>query len=101
MEICHSSQILDKYLFAKFGDHISYRNEILILISILTWILENAEPNALTRHIAIAILLKSETPIHNSEVPDTADRKTIRRGRRRRTTKAIAKPYEFDANALM
>ena len=54
--------------------------------------LEKAGLTASIRHIAI--LLKSEIPIYNSEVPDTAGRKT-----RRRRTHAIAKRYALYANA--
>ena len=45
----------------------------------------------------MAIFLKSGIPINNSEVPDTAGRKTRKR-RRRRRTQEIAKPYEFHVN---
>ena len=48
-------------------------------------ILEKAKLTASVRHIAI--FLKSELPIYNSEVPDTTYRKT------RRRTLAIAKLF--------
>ena len=54
---------------------------------------EKAELTTSIRHIAI--FLKSGTPIYNSEVPDTASRKTRRR---RRRAQAIAKCYTFHAN---
>ena len=53
---------------------------------------EKAELTTSIRHIAI--FLKSGIPIYNSEVPDTASRKT----RRRRRAQAIAKRYTFHAN---
>ena len=56
-----------------------------IFISILTWIsiltLEKAEITASIRHIAR--LLKTGVPIYNSDVPDTAGRKTRKKRRRR------------------
>ena len=54
-------------------------------------ILEKAKLTASVRHIAI--FLKSELPIYNSEVPDTTYRKT------RRRTLAIAKLFASHANA--
>ena len=56
--------------------------------------LEKAEITALISHIAT--ILKSGIPIYNSEVPNTSGRKT-----RRRTTQAMAKRYEFHANAII
>ena len=56
--------------------------------------LEKAELTALIRHIAI--YFKSGIPLYNSEVLDTAGRKT----RRRRRTQAIAKRYAFHTNAI-
>ena len=41
--------------------------------------------------------LKLEIPTYNSEVPDTAGRKT----RRRRRAKAAGKHFAFDANAKL
>ena len=79
------------YLLDKFGDHWSYRNgDINSYINSYTDIFEKDELTALIRHIAI--FAKSGTPIYNSDVPDTAGRKTKR-------TQAIAKPYAFHANA--
>ena len=74
------------YLFAKFGYHRSSYKDIL-------------EKGELTASIGyIAIFLKSEIPIYNSELLDTADRKTRRR--KRRGTQAIPKRYAFHAKAI-
>ena len=56
--------------------------------------LEKAELTASIRHIAR--FLKSEIQIYNSEVPDTADRKT--RGRK---TQEIAKRFAFHRNEII
>ena len=53
--------------------------------------LEQDELTALNRHIERF----PKSPIYNSEVTDTAGRKT-----RRRRTQAIAKRYAFHANAM-
>ena len=57
--------------------------------------LEKAELTALMCHVAR--FLKRGIPIHNSEVPDTAGRKTRKR---RRRTEAIAKRFAFHANPI-
>ena len=69
--------------------------EISILISSLTWI-PLKKLTASIHHVGR--FLKLGLPIYNSEVPDTAGRKTIRRKRRR--TLAIAKRYAFHADAI-
>ena len=56
--------------------------------------LKKAELTASIRHIAR--FSKSRIPLYNSEIPDTAGRKT----RRRRRTQAIAKRSAFYANAI-
>ena len=56
--------------------------------------LENTELTTAIRHIGR--FLKSGILIYNSEVPDTAGRKT----RRRRRTQAIEKRFAFHANAI-
>ena len=58
--------------------------------------LEKTELITSIRHIVK--YLKSGKPIYNSIGPDTASRKTRSR-RRKRGTQAIAKRYEFHANA--
>ena len=58
--------------------------EISVPILVLTWIVSK-KLNSPPRHIAR--FLKSGIPIYNSEVPDTADRKTRRK---RKRTQAIA-----------
>ena len=84
------------YLLAKFVDHRSYRNgDINSYINSYTTIQEKTEFIASICHIAI--FLKSGMPIHNSEVPDMAGRKTRRR---RSRSQAIAKRYAFHVNAI-
>ena len=80
-------------LLATFNGHRSYRNgDISSCINSYTNILEKAE---LTTSIHnTARFLKSGIPIYNSEVPDTAGRKTTRR-----ITQAIEKRLVFHANA--
>ena len=78
------------YLIAKFGGHRSDRN---VDINSYMDTLEKAELTASIRHIARFV--KSGIPIYNSEVPDTADRKT-----RRRRTRAVAKRFAFHTNAI-
>ena len=87
------------YLLAKFGDHRSYRSrDISSYTNSYIDTLEKAELATSIRHIAI--FLKSGILIFNSEVPDTAGRKTRRRRRkRRRRTQVIAKHYALHANA--
>ena len=77
------------YLYAKFGDHRSYRNgHINSFINSYIDTLEKAELTALIHHIGR--FLKSGIPIYNSAVLDTAGRKTRRRrGRRRRTWQSV------------
>ena len=65
----HLSQILQMYLLAKFGGHRSYRNVNSYVNSYMDT-LENPALITTIRHIAR--FLKSEIPIYNSEVPDTA-----------------------------
>ena len=73
------------YLLAKFGGHRSYRHgDINYDISSYLDTLEKDELTVSIRHIVT--FLKSGIPIYNSEVPDTAGRKTAR-GRKQ----AIAK----------
>ena len=80
------------YLIAKFGGHRSYRNGgINSDINSYMDTLEKAELTSSNRHIAR--FLKSGTPIYNSEVLDTAGRKTTTR-----RTQAIAKRFAFQAN---
>ena len=67
--------------------------KISIFISILTWI-PWKKLNTPPRSAILRDFLKSGTPLYNSEVPDTAGRKT-----RRRRTQAIAKRFAFYANA--
>ena len=55
--------------------------------------LENAELTPSINHIAR--FLKSGIPIYNSEVPDTAGKKTTRR-----RTKTIENRFAFHANAI-
>ena len=82
------------YLLTKFVDHRSYRNrDVKSYINSYMGTLQKVELTALIRYIII--FLKSGIPIYNSEVQDTASRKT----RRRRRTQAIAKHYVFHANA--
>ena len=69
--------------------------EISILISILTWI-PWKKLNSPLRSAILQDFLKSGIPIYNSEVPDTAGRKT----RRRRITQAIAKRFAIHVNAV-
>ena len=83
------------YLLAKFGGQSSYRNgDINSYIIFYIDTLEKAELTASIRHIVI--LLKSGIPIYNSEVPDTAGRKTTRR-----RTQAIVKRFSIYANAII
>ena len=88
------------YLLAKFGDRRSYRNgDINSYINSDMDSLEKAGFMAPIHHTGR--LLKSEIPIYNSKVLDTASRKTRRRRRRRRRrrgTQAIAKCHAFHAN---
>ena len=79
------------YLPAKFGSHRSHGNGDK---NYDMYTLEKAELTASIRDIER--FLESGLPIYNSEVPDTAGRKT----RRRRRTHAIAKLYAFHANAI-
>ena len=58
--------------------------------------LENTELTALIRHIAI--FLKSEIPIYNSEVPDTAGKK--REEEVVEEENGIARRNAFHANAI-
>ena len=70
------------YLLTKFGDHKSYRNgDINSYINSYMDTLEKVELTASIRHIAI--FLKSEIPIYNSEVP--TGRKIRRRRKKKRT----------------
>ena len=57
----------------------------------------NAELTASARYFER--FSKSRMPIYNSEVPDTAGRKTRRRRRTTTRTKSIAKRCAFYANA--
>ena len=83
------------YLLAKFGDHKSYRNgDINSYIKSYMDTLGNAEFTTSIRRIAR--FLKTGIPIYDSEVPDTAGRKT----RKRRRKHAIAKRLPFRANAV-
>ena len=85
------------YLFAKFGGHTSYRNEIIN--SYINSYMDTLEKTELTASILrIAIFSKPGIPIYNSEVSDTADRNTRRRKRRR--TQTTAERYAFHANAI-
>ena len=86
------------YLIAKFDDHRSNRNgDKNSFINSYMGTLEKAEVTTSIHHIGR--FLKSGIPSYNSEVPDTASRKTKRR-RRRRRTQTIAKCYTFHANAI-
>ena len=81
----------------KIGDHRSYRNgDINSYINSCMDTSEKTKVTTSTRHIAI--VLKSGTPICNSEVLDTAGRK-MRKRRRRRRTQVIPNRYPFYANA--
>ena len=83
------------YLLTKFGGDRSYRNgDINSYINSYTDTLEKAELSELIHYIAR--FLKSGKPIYNSEVPDTAGRKTTSR----RKTQAIAKRFAFLANTM-
>ena len=74
------------YLLAKFGDYRSFsKGDINSYTSSYIDTLEEAELTSSI--IQIARFLKSEIPIFNSEVPDTAGSKT----RRRRRTQVITK----------
>ena len=85
------------FLLAKFVGHRSYRNgEISFYISSYMDTLEKAELTASIRHIAR--FLKSEIQIYNSEVPDTADRKT--RGRKTGNCKAFCVSQKRNYNRL-
>ena len=85
------------YLIAKFGDQRSHRNgDINSYIDSHMDTVEKAELTATIRHTWR--FLKSGIQIYDSEVPDTAGRKTRRRIIRRRT-QTIAKRYVFQANA--
>ena len=80
------------YLLLTFGDHRSYRNgDINFHINSYMDFLEKIEITASIGHIAR--FSKSGIPIYNSEVPDTAGRKT------RTRTLAIAKHFAFQVNA--
>ena len=83
-------QTLWMHLLAKFDDR-SYRNGGII--SYINSYMETAELTASIRRIVRC--LKSRICIYNSEILDTAGRKT----RRRRKTQAIAKCFAFYANA--
>ena len=84
------------YLIAKCDDHRSNRNgDKNYFINSYIGTLEKAEVTTSIRHIGR--FLKSVIRIYNSEVPDTASRKTKRRRRRRQT---IAKCYSFHANEI-
>ena len=62
------------YLFAKSGDHTSYRNEVINFY--INPYMDTLEKSELTASILrIAIFSKSGIPIYNSEVLDTAGRK--------------------------
>ena len=77
----------------QIGGHKYYRNgDIKFYIN---FYLEKGELSASINHIVR--FLKSAIPICNSEIPDTAGRKT----RRRRKTQTTAKRYAFDANAII
>ena len=66
------------YLLVKFCGHSSYGNEYInSYINSDMNIVEKGELTSSIRHIAR--FLKSGILIHNSEVPDTAGRKIIRR----------------------
>ena len=81
------------YLLVKFGDPRSYRiGHINSYIKSYMDTFVNAELTASICHIAR--FLKLRIPIYNSEVPDTAGRKT-RKGRK----KAVAKRFAFHADA--
>ena len=83
------------YLLAKFGGQSSYINgDINSYIIFYIDTLEKAELTASIRHIVI--LLKSDIPIYNFEVPDTAGRKTTTR-----RTQAIVKRFSIYANAII
>ena len=87
------------YLIAKFDDHRSNRNgDKNYFINSYMGTLEKAEVTTSIRHIGR--FLKSGIPIQNSEVQDTASRKTKTRRRRIRRTQTIAKCYTFHANIL-
>ena len=78
-------------LLATFGDHSSYTNrDINFYIKSYMDTLENAELTVSIRHIVR--FLKSGIPIYNSEVPDTAGRKT-RRGRRTQARDYVVNNY--------
>ena len=82
------------YLLAKFGDNRSYRNgDINSYINSCMDTLQKAEFTASIHHVAR--FLKSGILIFNSEVPNTADRKTARR-----RTHAIPKRFAFYSNAI-
>ena len=79
-------------MLAKFDDHRSDRDgDINSYIKSYTDPLKKAELASSIHHIVRFV--KTGIPIYNSEVPDTADRKT------RRRTQAIAKRSAFHANA--
>ena len=87
------------YLIAKFDDHRSNRNiDKNYFINSNMGTLEKAEVTTSIRHIGR--FLKSGIPIQNSEVQDTASRKSKTRRRRIRRTQTIAKCYTFHANAI-
>ena len=86
------------YLLAKFDNHRSYRNEdIKFYVNNYMGTLERADLTASIHYIGR--FLKWGIPIYNSEVPDTAGRKTRKRKKRTRRL-AIAKCYAFHANAI-
>ena len=83
------------HLLTKFGDHMSYSNEdINSYINSYVNTAEKAEIIAMVRHIER--FSKSGISIYNSEVPDTADRKTTTKTI---TASTIAKRYVFHTNA--
>ena len=81
------------YLLAKFGDHKSYRNGDVSSFNFYMDTLEKAELTASIR--CIGRFIKSGRPTYNSEVPDTAGKKT-----KRRRAQASAKRFAFYANAI-
>ena len=85
------------YLLAKFGGHRSSGNgDINYYNNSYMDTLGKAELTAWIRHIAR--FLTSGIPNYNSEVLDTAYRKTRRRKQRR--IQAIAKRFAFHTNAI-
>ena len=82
------------YLVAIFGSHRSYGNED-INSYISSYINTSQETELTASALHIERFLKAGITIYNSEVPNTAGRKTRRK---RRRTKVIAKRYAFHAN---